>query len=340
MGRYRLRELLKLGRIEFAGLLFCVMVSGALSRRGRALQATDLAVLLALALLANLWGFAHNDCCDVALDGRSDALAGRPLVSGTVSMASAWSMIICCTVASVAIVPLNQNAARSLPVLLCSMVLGWLYNRLSKKLPGSDILFAASTALLCLLGALLVAPRSETPALPWNMVWVVVTIQFVEHLIFNAGATLKDVENDRASSAVTMATLSGVAVRESGTLSIPGRFRGLIILLKLLSLSVLFVSPLCTGIQFTAVQALLLAVAAAAALYLTIDAMNLKVFDRDEIGRRWVKQEAMGKLLVPFLLLQVAGWRWSLFLIVVPLGWFLVWNAVLYRRGLSLQKGF
>jgi len=95
---------------------------------------------------------------------------------------------------------------------------------------------------------------------------------------------------DSSSSAVTMATFSGVTVRKNDTLYISRGFRGYIILLKLFSLSVLFVSPFWTGVQFTSLQVLLLAITAAASLYLTIDAMNLKVFDRNEIGRRWVKQ--------------------------------------------------
>lgn len=332
--------LLKLGRIEFAGFLFCVMVSGALSLRGSAVQATDIIVLFVLALLTNLWSFAHNDCCDVAIDGRAAELSGRPLVSGTVSTTSAWSMIICCILANLVITILYRHGIWSLVVLLASMLLGWLYNDLSKKLPGADILFAASTALLCFLGALLVAGSRATPGPVWNVVWLVVVIQFIDHIIFNAGATLKDVKNDSSSAAVTMATFSGVTVGENDVLSISVRFSGYIILLKVLSLSVLFASPLWTDIRFTPLQLLLLAATAAASLYLTMNAMKLKVFDRDEIGRRWVRQEAMGKLLVPFLLIQIIGWRWVIFLIAVPIAWFFVCHVVLYRSGASLQKGF
>lgn len=340
MRPYRLLELLRLGRIEFAGFLFCVIVSGALSLRGGGLQFADIIAPLALALLTNVWGFAHNDCCDVEIDGRSQALSTRPLVSGTVSMRSAWSMIICCILANLIITILCRSGTWSVPVLLVSVSLGWLYNELSKKLPGSDILFAASTALFCLLGALLASSGRESLGQAWNMVWIVVIIQFVDHMIFNVGSTLKDVKNDGASSAVTMAVFSGVTVGENDAISIPGRFRGSIILLKLVSLSVLFLSPFWTGIRFGSLQVLLLVATATISLYLTVDAMNLKVFDRREIGRRWVKQEAVTKLLVPGLLIQTAGWQWCLFLIVVPVGWFLVCNVVLYKKGASLQEAF
>ncbi len=336
----RLLELLKLGRIQFAGFLFAVMVSGALSLRGSALQAGDVAILLALALLATLWSFAHNDYCDAGIDRRSAELAGRPLVSGTVSMAFARAMMVCCILASLAITLACGQGLWSILVLLASVILGWLYNVLSKKLPGSDLLFAASTTLLCLLGALLVADGRETPAAAWNLVWTVLAIQFIDHVAFNAGATLKDVKNDGASSAVTAATFSGVTVGEDGALKIPKGFSGYIVLLRVLSLSVLFASPLWTGLWFTPLQLLLLAAAAAASLYLIVNAVKVAVFHREEIGRRWVRQEAMGKLLVPILLLETIGWRWALLLVAAPLGWFLLCNVALYGRGASLRKGF
>ena len=137
-----------------------------------------------------------------------------------------------------------------------------------------------------------------------------------------------------------MAVVSGVDVGSNDELTISHKFQAYLILLKLLSLSVLFASPLLTGTPFTSQQALLLVTTAAASLWLTLQALDMKVFDRDQIGRRWLKQEAVSKLLVPILLLQTVGWQWCLFLILVPLGWFLAWNAVLYGRAASLNKGF
>ena len=91
-----LLERLKLGRIEFAGFLFCVMMYGALSLHGSALQVTEVIVLLVVALFSNLSGSAHNDYCEVQIDRHAASLSGRPLVSEVVSITSARVMIICC----------------------------------------------------------------------------------------------------------------------------------------------------------------------------------------------------------------------------------------------------
>jgi len=336
----QLLQFLRLGRLEFVGFLFGVMLSGALALQSGHVSCPDLLVLLAVAVLTNLWGFAHNDICDAEIDRQSADLSDRPLVSGTVSITSAWRLTILCIVATLPIVALNRNGMRALPILMASGLLGLLYNNLSKKLPGSDLLFAASTALLCVLGAVLVSDRAVAHDPAWKLVWTVGIIQFLDHVLFNAGATLKDVKNDRAMAAVTMATFCGVTVGENDALFISRRFRGTIILLKLSSLFLLFASPFWSGVGFSSVQCVLLAIAAIASLSLTAHAVNIKVFDRRDIGRRWVRQEAMGKLLVPLLLVQVAGWPWAVFLAAGPLAWFLLSNAVLHKRGASLHVGF
>lgn len=340
MKPYRSLELLRLGRIEFAGFLFCVMLSGALSLYGDAVRLSDVVVLLALALLSNQWSFAHNDWCDLEIDRNSSELVNRPLVRGTVSIAAVWTTIICCILANLAVAVIWLDGFWGLLVLLSSVILGLLYNKLSKVVPGTDILFAASTALLCFLGALLASGSQKAPGLTWNLVWVVVAIQFIDHVIFNAGATIKDVKNDSASSALTTAVFLGVKVGENDELLISERFRGAIILLRLLSLSALFTSPFWTGVPFTVPQAMLLAIVGSASLYLTISAMMISTFDRGLIGRRWMMQEATAKLMIPLLLAQTAGWGWCLFLIVVPFGWFLACNVVLYKKGARLRSEF
>ena len=172
------------------------------------------------------------------------------------------------------------------------------------------------------------------------MVWTVVAIQFMDHILFNAGATLKDVQNDRKTSAVTMATFSGVTVDEDDTLHVSRRFRAYIVGLKLGSLSLLFASPLWTGINFAPLQLGFLAVIAIASICLTAHAVTMARYDRPEFGRRWVQQEAMGKLLIPLLLFPIIGVWASLFLVAMPFAWFLLFNALLYRRGATLNSGF
>ena len=335
-----LLEFLKLGRVEFAGFLCGVTLSGALALQGGALNARNGVALLAIALLTNLWGFIHNDICDAEIDQSSASLSTRPLVSGTLSKKSAWVVVLACILSTLACVILNTSGTWPILIILGAAFLGFQYNVWSKRLPGSDLIFAASTALMCLLGAVLVSEGSLGSGPAWNLVWTVVAIQFLDHILFNAGATLKDVKNDSMRSAVTMATFSGVTVGEGDTLSVSRRFQGYIVMLKAGSLVILFASPLWTGMGFGPVQLVFLISVAIASLFLTTHAVNMITFDRREIGRRWVRQEAMGKLLIPLLLLPIAG-AWACFLLVaIPFAWFLLSNVLLYRRGTTLNSGF
>jgi hypothetical protein len=68
--------------------------------------------------------------------------------------------------------------------------------------------------------------------------------------------------------------------------------------------------------------------------------MNIKAYDRQTIGRRWVLQELVGKLPLPLMLACTAGWLWCLFLVTVPILWFWVFNVILHRRYASLSSGF
>ena len=331
----RFLAILRLGRIEFAGSLFAVAVSGALSA-GRASLA-DLSVLLGVAVLTDLWGFIHNDLCDLVTDRRSADLADRPLVSGAVSTRTAAWTIALAIAGSVMLVAGYEQDVWAVAILTAAIVAAWLYNRFSKTLPGSDVLFGASPALLVLLGARLADGGGGVGG---PLVWVVVAIHFFDHVLFNAGATLKDVRNDRDLRLSTAATVLGVWVGQDNSLHMTRRFVVYIVLLRLLGAGVVLSCPWWAGLSPSAGRLAVLVVATAASLALTIRAVCLRVFDRGTIGRRWIQQDLAGKLLVPLLLAGVAGPAWAIFLVAVPIGWFFLCNVGLYGRGLSLRQEF
>ena len=340
MRTWRPLELLRLGRIEYAGFALYLMLFGALSLRGSNLQPTDMLLLLALAVFMNQASYAHNDTCDVELDRGSADLSERPLVSRAVSATSARRMVACCVLASLAITILFARGPWGIPVFLLIMGLGWAYNKVSKKLPGADVLLAGAYALQCLFGAALVAGRGQALAMNWRMVWVVVAIQFLDMMGANACHALKDVRNDRASSAVTMPVFLGVVVREDNTILMSRRFRATILLLKFLAMGVLFLSPFWTGAPFSSLQILLLGVGAAGSLYLTMDTLSIDVLEKGDIAWRTSKQITANASMAPLLLVQTAGWPCVLLLLAAAPGWYLLCNIVFYRRGLSLWRGF
>lgn len=335
-----LLKFLQLGRLEFAGFLFSVIVSGYLALNASTANVSDVFWLLAIAVLTNLWGFIDNDVCDVEIDRQADELSGRPLVSGDITVGSARVVTRVFIALTFAVVALKGVNSLAFSVLGASVLLAYAYNRLSKRLPGSDILFAASTALLCLLGPVSATSGSAAGTQFGGMVWTVVAVQFIDHVIFNAGASMKDVKNDRKRSAVTMATFCGVAANGDGSIHIPILFKAYIVLLKLTSLSVLLASPVWTGARLSSVHYAAICAAGLASLVLTAHAMNIKAYDRQTIGRRWVLQELAGKLPLPLMLACTAGWLWCLCLVTVPIVWFWVFNVILHRRYASLNSGF
>lgn len=334
------RALLALGRIEFAGFLCGAMLSAALALRGSGLPPGEAVVLLGLAVFANLWGFAHNDWCDAALDRTSADLAARPLVSGTVSVASVRLLLVACISANVVLTLLFRSRFRGTTVLLASMLLAWAYNRCSKTLPASDLLFAGSTALLCLLGALPPSmPHTHGEAMP-VLVWYVVAVEFVEYALFNAGSTLKDVRNDRDAGAVTAATVLGVRVGEDGSLRVSRGFRGALLLLRSVSLLLLFAALFHGSGSPSLAQVALLGAVGSVSWWLLLETMRVTRFERARIGRRWMRQDAVARLLVPLLLLPAVGWGWTLALALAPPAWFLFWNRLLHGRSFEPARGF
>lgn len=334
-----LLEWLRLGRLQFAGFLCSVMLSGALVMCDGHLPGAQVVSIIVLGVLASFWGFIHNDLCDTRLDRESPALSDRPLVRGTISIRAAQLVIAICIVAGLVIVLVNLGALLPELLLMASMVLAAGYNALSKRLPGSDLLFAGSTALLCVLGGFLALGARPEATGNWNLLLTVAAIQFLDYVVFNAGATLKDVENDRARSAVTMATVCGVTV-DGGALRVTAVFRSYLTVLRTVALSAAILAPAWSSLPFSATQTVALAALAATSLCLTSHALRLNTFDRKIIGRRWVAQDAAAKLVVPLLLIGVIGWQWALALALLPPAWFAAWNGLLHRKAFSLRKGF
>lgn len=335
-----IKTYLQLGRIEFAGFLACVMLSGALCIKGVGLHVLETWPIFIVAVLTNIWGFAHNDWQDVHIDRMSPKLSDRPLVSG---QASKRGTLILIGVSVSGVILVNTISAPGLAaflIILSSIVLGCAYNILSKRIPGMDFVFAASTAMLCLVGAMQVDGYLFARNSPNSLLWAICMIYFLDHAIFNIGATLKDVRNDQAFGANTISIALGVQIKPQRQLCIPKPFKYLVMILKATSLLVFIFFAWTNGPPFGLAYRLLIPAMAATSLFLTFDALRIKTFDRKEIGLRWIKQEAFCKLLPPLLMLPVIGLAWFLFLIFFPFIWFALSLRLIHGNSLKLYKGF
>lgn len=334
----RLKEFSRLLRIEYLGFS-CVCVIGALSAVGRELTIADGILLFLINMCSISWGFVHNDYCDIGYDSGSETLKGRPLVKGSITPGEALLVIGVCLVIVVALATLFYGRPLPLIILFLSMPLAAIYNRYSKKLAGSDFFFAASAALLCLFGATAVSVTTNAIIDISKLVWVLVAIEFVDHLFFNIAGGLKDLEIDRNSGARTTPLIMGITVAKDRTITIPARFKILMMTIKLLTVALVFLPFLFFALPFHPIQMLLLAGTAVLALYNTWKLLGIEVFDRRKVAYQIVRQENACKALVPLMLVSYIGIYWFLFFLIAPL-WFIFFNSLLNNMAFAPPKTF
>jgi 4-hydroxybenzoate polyprenyltransferase len=333
----KLKEYAKLARIEYSGFS-CVIVIGALSVKGSALNISDAILLFFLNVLTLIWGFIHNDYCDFEYDRIPEELSERPLVKGTVSRRSALVIVMICLLINLTIPLFFVKTILLAIVLVFSIIFAALYNILSKKIVGSDAFYAGSATLLVLFGALAVSGGQGLRGLG-ELTLIILAIEFIDHFFFNAvEGGLKDVENDQKAGAKTIATY--LVVSNGKKMAVTRSFRAIFIFLKVATIILVFIPFLFLDLRYYLWQVVLLFILALGAMIFTIKILNIDSFDREKIGSYSLKQELACKFLVPIMLIGFIGVPWTLFLLFVPLIWFHFFNYVLHGQRLTLPKGF
>lgn len=333
----KLKEYVKLARIEYSGFS-CVIVIGALSVKGSALEVTDAILLFLLNVLTLIWGFIHNDYCDFEYDKLPEELSERPLVKGTVSRRSALIIVISCLLINLSIPLFFIRSILLVMVLITSIIFALLYNIFSKRIAGSDIFYAGSATLLVLFGALAVSDDHRIQDIG-GLTLIILAIEFIDHFFFNAvEGGLKDVENDRKAGAKTIA--SYLVVSTGKTMTVTKSFKAIFIFLKVATVILVFTPFLFLNLTYYPWQIISLSILAWGAIIFTIKLLNIDSFDREKIGRYSLRQELACKLLVPVMLIGFIGVPWTLFLLLVPFVWFQFFNYVLHGQLFALPKGF
>jgi 4-hydroxybenzoate polyprenyltransferase len=321
------KEIARLLRVEYLGFS-CVCVIGALAAAGRDLRLFDGLVLFLIHMFSIAWGFVHNDLCDVGHDRGSAVLRERPLVKGSVSRRQAGLLIGLCLLGAFGLAALIYGRPLPLAILLLSAPPAAIYNRVSKRMAGADLLFAASATLLCLFGAAAVSPGVDSPLRFPPLVWTVAAVEFVDHLFFNIAGSLKDLIIDRRSGARSTPIALGVTVGEDRAMIVPPRFKALLMSLKTLTVGLVFLPVLTAQVPVHPLQVPFLAAAALLALRRTWNLLSIEVFDRTRVARRIVRQENACKAMVPLMLVAHTGIGWMLFFLIAP-AWFLFFNALI-----------
>lgn len=332
------KSILRLVRFEYLGFSG-VCVIGALCAIGPQLTLKDTFVLFIIHLLSIAWGFVHNDICDTHYDKYAIHLKERPLLSGDISVTFAWYLTIACIAAAFAMAAIFYTHWLVLLVYLLSIPFAVLYNRYGKFIIGADIFFASSAALLCLFGSFAVLGEIKFSTDIPNLVWIMVAIQFFDHIFFNIAGSLKDVAVDREAGARTTPIVCGVETHQDGTITIPMGFKILLMALKVVTIALVFLPFFLGNFPSHPFQLAAISVMAFLAIYHTWKIANLSTFDRKQLASLIIRQENFCKGLIPLLLVSYIGLGWMIFF-MIPALWFMIFNKYISGKVFEAPKTF
>ena len=289
----------------------------------------NLSILFIIGTLAALYGFILNDYADIEIDKLSDELSGKPLVSGDIPEKSA--LIICIFFILISFLfifilwyeeTIDFLKIAALLSIFIAGILGSIYNFYGKRFAGSDFLVAISMGLVFLFGAL----SFSTPNI---LTWLILILTFNNILHMNAiEGGIKDADHDYKLSVKNIALKSGVKVKGEN-IFIPSSFKAFSMGIRFFSAILLFIPFLFYGYDFYIWQIILLGLAIFGVLYFSIKLLSLKKFNRNIIRKYISIQSFLRYSLVPIMLISTIGILFSIFLIIFPILWYILFASLI-----------
>lgn len=194
-----------------------------------------------------------------------------------------------------------------------------------KKFPHADYAIALMLFCIALYGAFSVTTD------PHCFTYVIALFAFMQTLIQNIIAGLKDVDHDSIAGGMSTPFRMGVRV-EGERFLVSRRFIAYVFFLKIVHVS-LIVLPFVTGLihyeqwQFYTVLLLILI-----AVVFMIRFLTMKIFKREKIMRAIGFHEMFTYMVIPILLAGFIGYTATIILIVLPVVWLGVFLMILYGR--------
>lgn len=228
------REYLKLSRSFNAVLTGVSPVMGAIAMEQY--NIITLFLLFLIGFFGHTYGFVLNDIIDYNIDKTSKEISDRPLISGTISIKNAWiyaifSMMIAFIISFY--LAFTTSIYYPIIILALSAVFVTIYDLISKKIPGMDIILTISVFFLILYGASTVVIDFFNIT---KLALIVCVLGSIQVLFMNAiAAGMKDIENDYRRGARTIAIKMGVRIID-GELKVPIKFKSLAYGIQLLDI--------------------------------------------------------------------------------------------------------
>ena len=325
------REYLKLSRSFNAVLTGVSPVMGAIAMEQY--NILTLFLLFLISFFGHTYGFVLNDIIDYNIDKTSKEISDRPLVSGTISIKKAWIYAIFSMMISFIIafyLALTTSIYYPIIVLALSAVFVTIYDLISKKIPGMDIILTTSIFFLILYGASTFVKDIFNVT---KLALIVCILGSIQVLFMNAiAAGMKDIENDYKRGARTLAIKMGVKIID-GELKVPITFKSLAygiqlvdILLVLLPFFIVWDVTKLSILQY--LQWGIIIIIGIILFILSSKLLNMKYFDRKK-ARGYIGSHYMINFtIVPIMLMTLNPWA-GLIMFLPGLG-FILSNIILH----------
>jgi len=283
-----------------------------------------LILLFLIGSLAAIYGFVLNDYVDIEVDKLSNELKGRPLVSGEISQKKAVGICIFCVFFAFLLIfilfygkVIEGYILVAVISISLALILGSIYDFHSKDFIGSDILVSISVSLVFLFGALSIGE-------PTLFTWIIFILTFNNLLHMNAiEGGIKDAEHDKKYGVKNIALKSGVIVSNKNII-IPKKFKALSFGIRLFSSLLIFIPFLFYGISFYPWQIIILFIVILIMLYLNLKLLTIKEFNRNIIKKYISSLSFVRYSLIPIMLISTIGIIYSTILIIIPIGWYII----------------
>jgi len=326
----QIKEYLKLARSFNSFLTGIAPVMGAISMG--MFDLWHLTLLFLIGFFGHTYGFVINDIFDYEIDKHNEELKDRPLVSGTISIRKAWLFALFAIAMSFVIaIYLAYSTGKYFPliILVLSAVTITLYDKISKKLPLTDILDSLAVFLLILYGVTTVTNNiSDITTLAW-IVCLLGAVQVFFMQVVPGG--LKDIKNDYDKGAKTITVKMGVRVTEGGLLQVPLGYKTLAYLIQIFNIALVFLPFIIIFKDFSSFYYIiwsLLGIISFLMLFVSHKFLNMKYFERDKMRKLLGSHFSINFALVPIMLMALNPW--TILIVFFPPVGFILSNLVLH----------
>ena len=287
-------------------------------------------LLFIIGMLGHIYGYVLNEYVDVETDKKLKYDIKKPLVSGAIPKINALIISISAAILAFILVLYFYRNILSLALLLVAAVLTAIYDIYGKKIPFSDFIVAGTLGVFLLFGASTVS--SNLP----NVVFITALIFFFDVVFMNfVEGGLKDIDHDGLAGAKTMAIRFGVKVKEN-KLIIPIKFKAFGYSLRLIFFSLVFwlmlqpqIRLLSLGLSINLILVILLSLIVIFASY---KLLHFPIFDKSKLYKLFTLTNSCSVSLLLIVLFPLLGIWVTIFLFLLPITWFVVFNYLLYKK--------